>query len=136
MNGFLVRIAPSSADLSDASKIITLTTPPTLSANATNTFTASNATLAKSTTYHVLVSGTDVTTEAAYSLTRTNSTSEDTGNADGWSIGDTLYWRTSSTSDWRTSTQAFLQIRINGTITGSATTSTNNAPMVATEIPD
>ena len=131
----VVHIVPNASsgqpDLSDATKFIVLTAPATYAANALNTFTApASATLAANTTYHVHVS--NAAALGGHNVQRTSSNAEDSGGATGWSIGNTRYWRNSSSDSWSTSTSAFVKIKINGTITAPP----NNAPTVATAIPD
>ena len=133
-DGVLVRIVPNGAtdrpDFSDTSKIVTLTNPASITDRATNTFTApADSTLDASTTYHVVVSGTNGNEGPETSVRRTTSDSEDTGKATGWSIGDSRYWRNSSSDSWTTSSEP-AHIRINGTITtGGGTTASCGTPL-------
>ena len=117
-NGFLVRIVPNSTaglpDESDATRIITLTNPASITANAANTFTApADTTLAASTTYYVVISGSNGTEGPAFTLGNTDSDSEDSGEAEGWSIENNRRWRSSSTDSWSTADTS-LRIRVNG----------------------
>ena len=94
---------------------------------STVTATASGAgiDLAADTTYFVVLFGSnDLTT----SYTRTDSNSEDTGAATGWSIGDGSLWDSGGAVDWdRTSTTSW-RIAIKG--------HANTAPTVANPISD
>ena len=97
-----------------------LNNPTTLTASATNTFTANaGATLAASTTYAVVVdrsSGSGST-----SLAKTTSNAEDSGAASGWSIGDKRHFR-QGTGSWSESTDAEkLLIAIKGTLVRTVT---------------
>ena len=106
-----------------------LTVPGSFTAG-TLTFTASpGMTLAKNTTYTVLIGspGGEI-----LALSTTTSDGEDTGGATGWSIADD-HRLTSSSDIWGTTTSGrSFQI----TIKGTATSSTNTAPTVATVIPE
>ena len=86
--------------------IATLTRPSSVAAG-TLTFTApSGTTLAASTTYYVVL---DTTTTG--SIGYTNSDSEDSGGASGWSIGDSRHFK--GTGNWKTASGT-LRIRVNG----------------------
>ncbi len=88
------------------STIATLTNPSSLAAG-TLTFSAPTATtLAASTTYYVVLDNT-----FSGSIGYTNSTSEDSGGASGWSIEDSRQEKT--TTSWSTASGA-LRIRVNG----------------------
>ena len=99
---------------SPTSSLHVLNNPSSLTASATNTFTANaGATLDASTTYAVVIeipSGQDHTT-----LDRTDSHSEDEGAASGWSIGNNRYTREGSGS-WAGATPAKPMIAIKGTL--------------------
>ena len=108
----------------------TALTAPSSFAAGTLIFTApANTTLAANTTYSLLITspGDDYVLLAA-----TSSDNEDAGGAMGWSIANTYDIKNAS-NVWRAGTRAF-RITINGTL--GSTTVTNNAPTVATEIPD
>ena len=112
----LVRITPATSsgpDLSDSTKIITLTTP-TLTASADNVFTApAGATLDADSTYMVVVTSTDGTFGPAYPIGRTTSTGTDSGGDPEWDIADTRFFRTLDTDTWSTSS-TLLQFKITG----------------------
>ncbi len=93
-----------------------------------STFTpASPVTLLGSTTYWVVAEG-----DTHWIFT---SNTDDANPATGWVIDDGYYSRTaSSTSSFSQTTTTSLKIRVNGTL--GSTTVTNNAPTVATAIPD
>ena len=99
---------------SPTSSLHVLNNPSSLTASATNTFTANaGATLDASTTYAVVIeipSGQDHTT-----LDRTDSHSEDEGAASGWSIGNNRYTREGGGS-WAGATPAKPMIAIKGTL--------------------
>ena len=97
-----------------ASAECTLTDPATFTANAVNTFTAPATCpmLVASTSYFVVVNHSGSATDAIQ-LDSTSSGAEDTGGADGWSIGDTRRWYSSS---WNSSTSAHL-IEVKATAT-------------------
>ena len=106
----------------------TALTAPSSFAAGTLVFTAPDGTtLAATTTYSLLVSSPGV---VLVTLDATSSDNEDAGGATGWSIADAFDSATSSTV-W-TSLSTSLRITIKGTLSAS----TNNAPTVATEIPD
>ena len=97
-----------------ASAECTLTDPATFTANAVNTFTAPATCpmLVASTSYFVVVNHSGSATDAIQ-LDSTSSGNEDTGGADGWSIGNTRRWYSSS---WNSSTSAHL-IEVKATAT-------------------
>ena len=133
--GYLVRIVPNASndrpDESDSTKIISLTTPASLTANAINTFTApANTTLAANTTYHIIVSN-PKNTQGSLGVLRTNSTSEDSGAADGWSIENRRYYKDSITDlGWTTSNVSFMRIQVNGFVGGTSTDVTLSDPYI------
>ena len=100
-----------------------LTAPPSFAAGTLVFRAPANTTLAANTTYSLLIASPD---NDWLLLDATDSDNEDAGGATGWSIANTFDTETSSdtwvVSDWA------LRITIKGTI--------NNAPTVATEIPD
>ena len=122
-----VQIFPNGSDGapdgSDSSKIITLTSPASLTADAVNTFTAPvNSTLDASTTYHVVVSKPDSHgSSGGVQFQRTASTAEDSGKADGWSIADTCLFRGRSTNPWNSSS-SLPKIQIRGTTLADSAT--------------
>ena len=78
----------------------TLTNPASLTDDAVNTFTAaSGATLAKDTSYFVVVGA----TSGSINVRVTESTAEDAGKASGWSIEDERHFNSTGGS-WRTFT--------------------------------
>ena len=94
--------------------IATLSAPATLTANALNTFTAPAGTwLERNTTYHVVTSNAADTGGIPVGVT--DSDAEDTGNAAGWSIGDTRYIKSSSDTVWKTQPVSVM-IGIEGTV--------------------
>ena len=108
--GALVRVAPAASngepDLSDPSRIVTLSNPATTSNGDLNVFTAPmGAKLAANTTYHVVATSEDGMNSLG-SVQATGSNAEDTGSAGGWSIGDGLYQRVSDTAAWQQNTFA------------------------------
>ena len=100
-----------------------LTAPPSFAAGTLVFRAPANTTLAANTTYSLLIASPG---GEWLLLDATTSDNEDAGGATGWSIANTFDTETSSdtwvVSDWA------LRITIKGTI--------NNAPTVATEIPD
>ena len=128
--GILVRIAPSASndgpDLSDPTEVTTMTNPATVNSDAINTYSAPDDTvLAANTTYHVVATGADGTTDT--SIGRTNSTSEDSDPAANWSIGDRRYFYYEMS--W--SDGSFpLRIRINGTVKTTSNTPATGAPEI------
>ena len=100
-----------------------LTAPPSFAAGTLVFRAPANTTLAANTTYSLLIASPD---NDWLLLDATHSDNEDAGGATDWSIANTFDTETSSdtwvVSDWA------LRITIKGTI--------NNAPTVATEIPD
>ena len=102
------------------SSIGSLTAPATLAANAVNTFTTSGIALAANTTYFVLV---DSSSGSVNSLRNTNSNEEDSGGASGWSISNSSLYhsRTAGVGAFWFIFNQSKKIRINGTVTGGAT---------------
>ena len=103
------------------SSLHVLNNPTTLTASATNTFTANaGATLAANTTYAVVVdrsSGSGSTT-----LAKTTSNAEDSGAASGWSIGDIRHFRQGTSGSWSQATDAEKPlIAIKGILVGTVT---------------
>ena len=106
----------------------TALTAPSSFAAGTLVFRApANTTLAANTTYSLVVA---TPGDEALSLDVTSSDDEDDGGATGWSIANTFYIQTAPTT-WVANGRS-LRITIKGTITASS----NNAPTVATAIPD
>ena len=118
-HGYLVRITPATSsgpDLSDATKITTLTSPATLTTDADNVFTApAGTTLDAGATYMVVVTSADGTEGLEYAAGRTRSTGVDGDSADGWSIADTRFFRSINTDTWSTSS-ILLQFKLRGTL--------------------
>ena len=109
MRGALVRVVPAASngepDLSDPSRIVTLSNPAMTSDGVLNVFTAPmGARLAANTTYHVVVTSADGTNSLG-SVRLTNSDAEDAGSAGGWRIGDVSYTRLSDTAVWTQNTR-------------------------------
>ena len=104
-----------------------LTAPPSFAAGTLVFRAPANTTLTANTTYSLLVAspGRDLLV-----LGVTSSDNEDAGGATDWSIANTFDYKI-STNVWVNTTRA-LYITIKGTIAASS----NNAPTVATEIPD
>ena len=103
----------------------TVLTAPSSFAIGTLVFTAPDGTtLAANTTYSLLLTSPN---DDYVLLAATSSDDEDAGGATGWSIADSFITETSP-NVWAVSTRAFL-ITIKGTLA-------NNAPTVATEIPN
>ncbi len=101
----------------------------TYTATAMNTFTApANATLEKDTDYFAVFDNTggpqgdNVDTYSDYWLGSVFGSSEDSGGAAGWSIGDGTYFKRLSTDDWSPSTSSPFRIRFNGTVNTVADT--------------
>ncbi len=115
--GALVRITPATSsgpDLSDSTKIITLTTP-TLTTDADNVFTApAGATLDADSTYMVVVTSADGTDGNRFPVGRTRSTGTDSDSDPEWDIADTRFFRDDNTDTWSTSS-TLLQFKISGT---------------------
>ncbi|MDE2979572.1 MAG: cadherin-like beta sandwich domain-containing protein, partial [Gemmatimonadota bacterium] len=103
-----------SHDSGPDSVVATLTGPPTNYIGLRWYTAPAGTTLAANTTFYVEVTGATVT--------GTSSTAEDSGAAEGWSIGDTLYWRTSANASWTSTTDGFAQIEIKGTLVGDTDT--------------
>ena len=128
----LVRIAPNASsgepDLSDPTKLITLTNPGSFVIGV-NTFTApAGTTLAAGTTYHVYVTNEDGD-DSPSAMQRTTSTDEDGGAAADWSIENTRYWKSIFGLPWSTSGSIFLRIRIDGTLNDGTTTLSTDATL-------
>ena len=118
--GTRVSIYSTSAG-SPNSSLHVLNNPTTLTASATNTFTANaDATLAANTTYAVVIdrsSGTGSTL-----LAKTTSNAEDSGAASGWSIGDNRHFRDGTSGSWSQATDAEKPlIAIKGMLVGTVT---------------
>ena len=115
--GALVRITPATSsgpDLSDSTKIITLTTP-TLTTDTDNVFTApAGATLDADSTYMVVVTSADGTDGNRFPVGRTRSTGTDSDSDPEWDIADTRFFRDDDTDTWSTSS-TLLQFKISGT---------------------
>ena len=96
-----------------ASSLHVLNNPASFAANAVNTFTAAaGATLAANTTYAVVLENTAATGQ--YSVGHTNSDSEDSGGASGWSIANKRAVKQND-GDWRESSgESSLRIAIEG----------------------
>ena len=96
-----------------------LTTTDSFTAGTTLTFTApTGTTLTKETTYSVLLSFTNNVT-----LKKTTSDDEDSGKAEGWSIGDVYQWASRLSGPYSDTNSGHSQaMAINGTI------GNNNAP--------
>ena len=100
----------------------TLTNPTSVASDDIQTFTASGSgiTLAKETTYFIVLDAAD---SATGTVRNTASDSEDANPAANWSIGDaSLYrnlWETGAWTSWHESKK----IRINGTVAGGVTNS-------------
>ncbi len=124
----LVRIAPSNSsdepDLSDSSKVISLRTPNNITSTGIRTFSApSDSRLAGNTTYHVVVTNHTANGVPTATLQRTDSHSEDSGRAPGWTIGNALLRKGNISDAWDSRSQV-LRIRINGTIRNASATGT------------
>ena len=105
-----VRIESSGTDNKPGGILSTLTLSVATGA-ITGTASGDGIDLDPNTTYFVTLHGSNDLTR---SYTRTNSNSEDTGAAAGWSIGDDSLWDDDSTVDWdRTSTSSW-RIAIKG----------------------
>ena len=123
-----MRIAPNASDgtpdLSDPSKVVTLGNPATIATSrAVNVFTAPpGTTLEASTTYH-LVASDSTGTAGAGEVSRTTLNDEDSGGADGWTIGDEHYRRLTNPVEWTSRSFWKVRIGING-YTNPATTDT------------
>ncbi len=103
----------------------TLTTPASWTSGVVAFTPGTALVLSASTTYFVHVHNNP---DGAITMNRTSSTDEDSGAAEGWSIGDTRYWRTrDTTGTWSTSTILF-KLRVNGTARSGGA---NNAPVFA-----
>ena len=97
----------------------TLTNPATFTANAVNTFTApANTVLAASTTYFVHVEFAASAT-IDFSIGGTQSTDEDSGAAEGWSIGDTGRRYTVQRGRWDVHRGYAYQITVAGSAVGA-----------------
>ena len=68
-------------------------------------------------------------TAGSLGLLRTSSNREDSGAADGWSIGDTRYWKTNIGDNWNTSTALLMRIQVNGFASGTTTTTTTDVTL-------
>ena len=113
------------------STLATLTNPATLTKQSANTFTVpagDQLTLDAETTYHVLIYHADdddggstvtvngvATTRFGIIIDRTNSKSEDSGAATGWSIGNRRYFKVRYDDSWGVSIIRFAKIAIRGT---------------------
>ena len=113
------------------STLATLTNPATLMKQSANTFTVpagDQLTLDAETTYHVLIYHADdddggstvtvngvATTRFGIIIDRTNSKSEDSGAATGWSIGNRRYYRVRYGDSWSVNIIRFARIAIRGT---------------------
>ncbi len=133
-----VRIVPNASngepDLSDSSKFIVLTSPSTFPVDSTATFTApANTTLARNTTYHVHAAGDSVDASPG-PIQRTTSTDEDSGGADGWSIGNTRYWKNVGATSWETSTNSMVRLEIVGRL--NTTTLSDDATLDSLAVAD
>ena len=106
-----------------------------LTATGTLSFMApSNTELLKDTRYFIRID--DVTaTGTPGSIEGTTSIVDDTGGAPGWSIDDANFYKRDGVGNWRTDagTCCLLKFKVNGS---AKTGGTNNAPTVATEIPN
>ena len=91
-----------------------LTKPASLSANSSNTFTASSGgiALAANTTYFLVIDVSHAGALTAVSVTSSNA--EDSGGAAGWSIADTHIHRGHTTTGAWNSTSAPLRIAVDG----------------------
>ena len=106
----------------------TLSKPASLAPNITADYTFKapvNTTLSASTTYYVVMEGSNPNFFAA----RTNVDDEDSGGESGWSINNDGNWRNSGSSGSFSTAAPALMIKVKGP-------ATNTAPTVATVIPD
>ena len=108
--------------------LCTLTDPASFAASGVNTFDAPTTcpTLAKETTYHVVLERVTGTTSIARDATTNNS--EDTGSAPGWSIGN--FGHTISGTTWGAASYAH-QIRIRGSVFVEPTILVKNTGIVS-----
>ena len=113
------------------STLATLTNPTTLTKQSANTFTVparDQLTLDAETTYYVLIYHADdddggstvtvgglVITQFGIIIDRTNSKSEDSGAATGWSISNRRYYKVRYDDSWSVSIISFAKIAIQGT---------------------
>ena len=110
-----------------ASSLYVLNQPASLSGNAVNTFSAnSGASLDANTTYAVVIEIIGGTTSAA--MGRTDSDSEDSGAADGWSIANTRFTRVDGGAWTEWSNSAKMMIAIKGTATTASSGETEPEP--------
>ena len=129
----LVRVTPADGttpDESDPSKIITLTTPSTLTyGHAINTFTApAGATLAANTTYFVVITNVAIDDGPEMNISVTEADADDANPAAGWTIGDYRRWKDAIAHSWTNTIASFMWIQIKGTIKGTTTTEVPGAP--------
>ncbi len=111
---YSVGIHHSRSDNTPGARIATLTNPDTLVVGV-NSFTHPGFRLGKNDTYFIVVDSEGGGTGETYWLL-TGKDSEDSGGAEGWSIGDSSLWRNQdSTGAWtEIATKDSLLLRING----------------------
>ena len=115
------------------SRLYNLINPASFVSNQFNTFTApANATLETDTEYFIVVE--NESSIIYFGVSETDSTAEDAGKANGWSISDVVHLRTSDSGSWFTATSSLL-ISVKGTITG-VTTASNNANLSRLDVAD
>ena len=110
LSGLSVKLMTGVSASSAGTEVAALTNPGTLTTGV-NTFAApTNPMLSASTTYFVVIEGNGGNVRIS------NSTGEDSGAADGWTISDGSFLRTrSSTGSWPTSSSSTRMIRVKGT---------------------
>lgn len=110
-----VKIFSTTTNGEPTTELHALSNPDTIT-DGTLVFTApENTTLAASTTFAVVISNATGGTLNGQ-IDRVNTTGEDTGGADGWSIGNRRFHKSSATADWDDDTSTFVRMRIKGTI--------------------
>ncbi len=94
------------------SRLCTLSDPSSFSSSGEHEFAATNTcpTLTANTTYFIVLRRFSPTADNVF-LSKTTSSSEDSGGADGWSIGDSSH---SYTTSWRSHSGQSLQIEVKG----------------------
>ena len=104
---FTANIYSTNDDGEPDSELYTLTNPDSPTDNSVNTFTApTGATLDASTTYVLVLKSSGAS--KSVSVNATNSDNEDSGAADGWSIGDSRFQSNNQGSNWGTNGRVFM----------------------------
>ncbi|MYB21710.1 MAG: hypothetical protein F4Y29_04160 [Chloroflexi bacterium] len=114
----LVKIFTTNSDGTPNAEHATLTNPDSIG-NGTQAFTApDDTTLDPSTTYAVVITS-SIGGSLAGNVERIDSTGEDSGGADGWTIADNRLWKSVPEDAWTSDDTNLLKIRIKGTILGN-----------------